>query len=232
MPKDGVWIVVKMQVLTDKKEKWWWKGLVENRCPAPFLGKHHSPEARKRISKSLKEYLKHYPRKHSKDTIRKIRGKALIWAKERQGKNNPNYGKVQHGRGEWFIRKDDKRIFLRSSWELKFARLLDEHGLTWIYEPITLPVIYEFGGKIKQGTYTPDFWVAEWQKYIEIKGYWPNEKKAKFKTFLQQYPGLQIEVVTRPEDCVLLFNQCVFSMRKMPQCPPTLNEGASLQRVG
>ena len=47
-------------------------------------------------------------------------------------------------------------------WERGFARWLDEQELTWAYEPCTF--------LLSTGTrYTPDFWVQEWNTYVELK---------------------------------------------------------------
>lgn len=50
----------------------------------------------------------------------------------------------------------------KSTWEDQFARALDAAELTWSYEPARL--------LLSDGrTYVPDFWVAEWSSYVEIK---------------------------------------------------------------
>jgi hypothetical protein len=52
---------------------------------------------------------------------------------------------------------------LKSSLELSFAGGLDRLELTWDYEPHTL--LLSDGRR-----YTPDFWVHEWETYVEVKG--------------------------------------------------------------
>jgi hypothetical protein len=59
----------------------------------------------------------------------------------------------------------------RSTWEVKYAEALDRAGLAWFYEPDRL--------LLSDGrTYTPDFWIVEWNSYVEIKGdhRWQSDK--------------------------------------------------------
>lgn len=73
-----------------------------------------------------------------------------------------------YGRYEYLDRKG--RLWnLRSGdgWERGFARWLDVQGLNWRYEPDRLVLS---DGRI----YIPDFWVEEWQTYVEIKGARPE----------------------------------------------------------
>lgn len=51
----------------------------------------------------------------------------------------------------------------RSVWEVRFAQRLDRENLTWRYQPDCLLLSNGY-------SYVPDFWVQEWQTYIEVKG--------------------------------------------------------------
>lgn len=57
----------------------------------------------------------------------------------------------------WWFRSGDQH-------ELGCAKILDERRLTWFYEPCVL--MLDSGE-----SYLPDFWVHEWETYIEIKGH-------------------------------------------------------------
>lgn len=59
----------------------------------------------------------------------------------------------------------------RSGYELRYAKLLDREALTWTYEPDRLLLS---DGRI----YVPDFWISEWQAYVEVKGWsrWRGDK--------------------------------------------------------
>lgn len=52
----------------------------------------------------------------------------------------------------------------RSSWEVAFARYLDERGVRWFFEPTRILLS---DGRI----YIPDFWVEDWQCFCEVKGW-------------------------------------------------------------
>ena len=62
---------------------------------------------------------------------------------------------------------------MASGWEARFASALDAVGLIWLYEPAVF--------RLADGrSYYPDFWVAEWVSYVELKGQkWDNGKASR-----------------------------------------------------
>jgi len=97
-----------------------------------------------------------------------------------KGKNNPMFGKIAyHGKGDYY-----KNIYMRSSWEILFAKYLDKLGIKWLYEP----KFFDLGNT----TYTPDFYLPEFDYYIEIKGWWRDDAKDKFEFFKKLYPKVKI----------------------------------------
>jgi hypothetical protein len=52
----------------------------------------------------------------------------------------------------------------RSSWEVSFAKILDAQGIKWVYEPCNFKYIFEGSHR----RYTPDFWIPDWNSYVEI----------------------------------------------------------------
>lgn len=120
-----------------------------------------------------------------------------------KGENNPNYGngskiKEAHKRGCYINRKLPeytrgkrsryKGYYLRSSWELEYAKYLDSKGVNWSYEPKRFTLS---DGR----TYTPDFYLIDEDKYIEIKGYWYEKAKQKFLQFREEHPEIKIQVI-------------------------------------
>lgn len=93
-----------------------------------------------------------------------------------------------------------KRIYFRSSWEVKFAlllQLLKERGevIEWEHEP----KVFYFEG-IKRGitNYTPDFlvcWPSGKQTWVEVKGYMDAKSKTKIKRFAKYFPDETLEVM-------------------------------------
>lgn len=77
-----------------------------------------------------------------------------------------------------------KSIWMRSSWEVAYAKYLDNLRIKWSYEPKT----FDLGNT----TYTPDFYLPETDTYIEIKGYWRPDALNKFLAFKLLYPEIKI----------------------------------------
>jgi len=98
------------------------------------------------------------------------------------GKKNPMFGKQTHGKFGYY-----KNIFMRSSYEIKFAYFLDCSGIKWKYEHKT----FDLGNS----TYTPDFYLPEFDCYIEIKGYWHPNNIKKFFKFINIYKLINIKIL-------------------------------------
>ena len=103
-----------------------------------------------------------------------------------EGRLVPGYPK---GRWREYLDRNGKLTRLRSNLEVTIARRLDELDLTWYYEPHAL--LLDDGR-----TYTPDFWITEWQCYIEVKGEWHRDFSGSLdKVRLAQNLGHTIEIV-------------------------------------
>ena len=107
--------------------------------------------------------------------VRKIKSEKL------SGKNNPAYGKPPvHTKKSYYDSPLQGRVCFRSSWELKYAKYLDEINILWLYEGKTF--------NLGDTTYTPDFFLPQFYKFIEIKGYMRPEAQDKINKFIEQYP--------------------------------------------
>ncbi len=106
-----------------------------------------------------------------------------------RGENSPSFGKINHAIGAWYKTLHCETWF-RSQWEYAVANYLDEHGKAWRYEPKAFPITVDG----KKTTYTPDFYLTEEDRYIEVKGYWRSVYIAKHKAFRESYPNIKIEV--------------------------------------
>lgn len=103
----------------------------------------------------------------------------------KKGKLNINFGKIpinSHGK-----RQKYKKIWMRSSYEIKYAKYLDKNKIQWKYESKTFD--------LRITTYTPDFYLPKNNEYIEIKGYWRDKAKKKFELFKKLYPKIKIKVL-------------------------------------
>jgi len=87
--------------------------------------------------------------------------------KVRKGKDCNFYGKSPKNINGWgkrskYVDKLGRNFIFKSTWELAFAKRLDELNLCWDYEPKHFPLS---NGK----SYIPDFFVEN-KNWIEIKG--------------------------------------------------------------
>ena len=85
-----------------------------------------------------------------------------------------------------------------SSWELNFVKILEYLGVRWQRELETF--------KLSNGkNYTPDFYLPEFNMFIEIKGYWFPDKdgfsvsKEKTELFSKEYPEYAYYIIDTPK---------------------------------
>ena len=90
-----------------------------------------------------------------------------------------NFAKLLHSKKIKY-----NNIWMRSSWEVKYAKYLDEHNIKWLYESKT----FDLG----DCTYTPDFYLPETDTYVEIKGYLRKIAENKIKLFSEKYKNLKV----------------------------------------
>lgn len=154
-------------------------------------GRTHTEETRKKISDKQKgiprpymiEYNKNRPKvkgwHHSVESKRKISEGVL-------GKKNGAYGKVPTYSKYSMYENGNVKIKMRSTWEVKFAKYLDENNYTWEYESYTFNVN-------ELGTYTPDFFADG--IFYEVKGFMHEHSLKKFNKFkeLYEYPIVLVD---------------------------------------
>jgi len=97
---------------------------------------------------------------------------------------------------------DDRRLYMRSTWEVKFAQHLQHLKhlgliLEWEYEPQT----FWFEG-IKRGvcSYKPDFKITNHDSthyWIEVKGYMDKRSLTKLKRFKKYFPKEELTVIRK-----------------------------------
>jgi predicted nuclease of restriction endonuclease-like RecB superfamily len=84
-----------------------------------------------------------------------------------------------------------KNIYMRSGWEVKYAKWLDSKNIKWEYEKDTF--------KLKDTTYTPDFYLNEQNMYVEIKGFMHADSYFKIKEFIENNPDIKYLLMTRKD---------------------------------
>lgn len=133
-----------------------------------------------------------YGKKHSPENLSKMSKIQLKIAK--RGKDCNFYGRIYHGKGSWYI-NNDKKVWMRSSWEVKYAKYLDKNNIKWEFEPR----IFDLLVNQKECSYRHDFYLPESNCYIEIKGWWRDDAKEKYEHFILQYPDINIKLYMEEE---------------------------------
>lgn len=121
----------------------------------------------------------HYTRSsHTPETKAKISKAAALQCKNYKGKH------IYSGL--------NGLIYMKSSWEVKYANWLDQQRKGWTYEP-------EFALS-NNYTYLPDFQLSD-GVIIEIKGYMRPDAEVKWRMFEVEYPQIKKHLL-RKEDLV------------------------------
>ena len=147
---------------------------LQSRPPSQAMkGKSCSPEVAAKISAANKG------KKKSEEHRRKL-------SESKKGIRHPNYGKKRvHGKRIWHQQPDGNWVAMRSSWETAYASWLDKQGVAWEYESKTY--ILSDGS-----AYTPDFWLIEIKKHVEVKGWMRAKWQKKYERFCVDHPEADI----------------------------------------
>lgn len=85
--------------------------------------------------------------------------------------------------------------------EEEFARILDFYQITWQYEPRTFAIEWDDEGNFVNG-FTPDFYLPEYDLYIELttlKQKLVTAKNRKVRLLRQNYPDVNIKLLYRSD---------------------------------
>lgn len=123
------------------------------------------------------------------------------WLKKQReraiGEKNNRFGKRPAFNCEKWMRKGKRLLghMVRSSWEFKFAKFLQDNGIKYRYEPKAFLVRIDG----IQGTYRPDFYIPKQENgglwilpfppdsYVEVKGYMREISQKKINSFRKRY---------------------------------------------
>lgn len=180
----------------------------KDKISAANLGKKMSAGAKKKLSVAQTEYQESikYQRKASKRALQLERELKWHLCQCREGcthivkSADGKYAKGHHpdSLAELVGSPHDTPYFgkhglvlMRGSWEVTYAIYLDYTGVEWEYEKHKLPFV--FGER--STTYTPDFYLPEKDRYVEVKGYYGPENRGRMKAFLAQHPEIKLHIV-------------------------------------
>lgn len=144
---------------------------------------HISDDVKSKISKSLKDF---YSIDENRLKNKLAQEKRFIDDPDER-KRISNYMKIavenhpesycgvnKNGRVKKYKFKD---VSLDGSWELLVAKYLDENNINWIRPNKGISYIWNDS----QHKYFPDFYLVDFDFYLEIKGYETNRDKEKYK---------------------------------------------------
>jgi len=127
--------------------------------------------------------------------IRSIRAKTE--SPFRSWPQNPKFKNIGRGISGYFLNKEGKYCWLRSSYEFAYAKHLDDNDIKWTFEER----YYKLSNKEK---YLPDFFIYEngsLKEIVEIKSRYYNSSLArikKAKRAAKEY-GFKLKIVTQKE---------------------------------
>lgn len=134
--------------------------------PSPFRGKSldeiHGVERADQIRARLSQTSRGRSHPQSQETREKLR--QIINERYTSGWT-PQAGRAKK---LIYVSPVAGTVNVDGNWEYEVCKYLDILGLTWRRNTDRFPYINLKG---QEARYTPDFWVEEWQTYLEIKGY-------------------------------------------------------------
>jgi len=156
------------------------KEKISNTLKGRFCGENN-PNWKPKIIKICPSCSKEFKIKPYLSELKKYCSNECVGIANR-GENNPMFNILpkHFSYGCYYESPLQGKVYLRSSYELKYAKYLDSKNILWMYEMET----FDLGGT----TYTPDFFLPKTEEFIEIKGFMREMAQEKIDMFLEQYP--------------------------------------------
>lgn len=99
------------------------------------------------------------------------------------------------GKSKWF-EVDGQKV--QGTWERNVAQLFSEKKIHWRKLHTEKDIFpYVIDGKTKR--YTPDFYLKDFDTYLETKGYWWGRDKEKMRIVKETYPQTRFLVIEKDE---------------------------------
>lgn len=83
-------------------------------------------------------------------------------------------------------------VWMRSTYEVRFANAMMRQMHDWTYEPKWFELS---SGKL----YLPDFYVPKLDLFVEVKGWWRDDAREKFDAFIEEYSHLRCALVMKQQ---------------------------------
>ena len=85
-----------------------------------------------------------------------------------------------------YNRKDGSVVLMDSTWEVAMAERLDHLKISWERKEDMKLTYYSKTGRKRN--YIPDFYLPEYDTYIEVKGYWTDAARYKMESVKSTNP--------------------------------------------
>ena len=163
--------------------------------PKPII----SDETRKKIGDGWRG------KKHTPEQLQK-----LSQSMTKVAKDNPNYSFSTISKR--YKKSIYKGFHMDSSWELIFAQYLDKYNIKWVKNSKGFQYIWDS----RERTYYPDFYLEDYDLYIEIKGHETERDKVKYMVIdnLITLYGDTIEVIINNNFDIIKFLSKYFNFNK------------------
>ena len=89
------------------------------------------------------------------------------------------------------IREDLGNLYFYSRWEANFARVLNFLGIKWKFQPKTFD--------LKDRKYTPDFYLPEYNLFIEIKNFLSEFSEERDRKFREVHPNENLSMLLKSD---------------------------------
>lgn len=147
---------------------------------ASLRGRPHSPEHNRKVAEAQLGQKRPPIPQHVRDKI-----SASLKQRNAQLGRHYNFGRSPPHRKP----VEYNGIKYRSTYEVRFARMLDAAGVRFQYEPDR----FDLGST----SYMPDFYLPEYGLYIEVKGWMTPAAERKIDLFREKYPSERLFVAPK-----------------------------------
>lgn len=97
-------------------------------------------------------------------------------------------------------------VMMRTTWEVAYAQFLDRFNIAWEYEA---RYIYVGEGPWIGRRYIPDFYLPDFDMFVEIKGFWMWGADKKVEAVCKRYPSIRLRILEQHdlEELGIKFNR-------------------------
>lgn len=156
--------------------------------PKGMLGKKHSKETLELLSKINKDRWAKRTDEEKHDLAMKS-----LEGRKRNGTKINNQSAYSNCKGGF---REDLNQYFRSAWEANIARILNYSNIQWKYEPHR----FYFSDEVEVISYLPDFYLPEYDLWIEVKGWFDDKSIRRLKLFKEYYPDESKKLIVIDND--------------------------------